>query len=244
MSQTLEQVEPSTSAAKIRPASIEPGFDDFNYKPIPPLAVVSLLLGICGLSGLLSPLGLLFAAFGLALGWVAVRQIQRADGGFSGGWMARSGVAVSAVLLFGGIGLHIYWYQTELPEGCQRLSFSADISKKGFVIENNQPRFHPDVENLDGKQVFLKGYMYPEQKTDGLSTFILCRDNGQCCFGGQPKLTDMIKVRMSKGQTARYGDGMVSVSGTFRLRDLRRAGNLEPAFELDATHFGPAKTWY
>ena len=63
-------------------------------------------------------------------------------------------------------------------------------------------------------------------------------------FGGQPKLTDMIKVRMPQGMTATYDSNMVSVAGVFRLRDLRRAGNLEPAFELDATHFGPAKTSY
>lgn len=244
MSQTLEQVEVSNSTAKMRPVSVEPGFDDFNYKPIPPLAVVSLLLGICGLSGLLSPLGLLFAAFGVLLGWVAVRQIKASDGGLSGGWIAQTGVVLSAALFVSGFAFHVYWYQSEVPDGYQRLSFSADISKKGFVIEENQQKFHPDIEELSGKQVFLKGYMYPEGQIDGIKTFILCRDNGDCCFGGQPKLTDMIKVRMSKGQTARFGQGMVSVAGTFRLRDLRRAGNLEPAFELDATHFGPAKTWY
>ena len=54
----------------------------------------------------------------------------------------------------------------------------------------------------------------------------------------------MIKVKLSDGQTARYSDQMVSVAGVFRLRDLRKAGNLEPAFELDATHFGLAKTSY
>jgi hypothetical protein len=89
-----------------------------------------------------------------------------------------------------------------------------------------------------------KGYMYPEGRPDGISTFILCRDNGQCCFGGQPKLTDMIKVKMADGRTAQFSDHMVSVAGIFRLRDLRKAGNLEPAFELEATHFGPAKTSY
>lgn len=244
MSQIVEHVEASNSAAKMRPVSMEPGFDDFNYKPIPPLAVVSLLLGICGLSGLLSPLGLLFAAFGAVLGWVAARQIRSSDGGLSGGWMAQSGVVLSSLLFVGGIALHVYWFQSELPEGCQRLSFSTDISKKGFVIEDNQQKFHPDIEELDGKQVFLKGYMYPEGQVEGIKTFILCRDNGDCCFGGQPKLTDMIKVRMAKGTSARMGQGMVSVAGTFRLRDLRRAGNLEPAFELEASHFGPAKTWY
>ena len=151
---------------------------------------------------------------------------------------------MSSVLLVGGIALHIYWYQTEVPDGYQRISFRADISKKGFINEEGERRVHDDIAALDGKPLFVKGFMYPEQRLDGISSFILCRDNGQCCFGGQPKLTDMIKVKMADGQTARYSDHMVSVAGVFRLRDLQRTGNLEPAFELDATHFGPAKTSY
>ena len=240
MSQTLDQLEPSA----VRPASVEPGFDEFAYKPIPPLAPVSALLGVCALTGLLSPLGLVFAVFGCVLGFLAVRQIQRADGDLGGRKIAKLGVTMSSVLLVGGIALHIYWYQTEVPDGYQRISFGADISKKGFVVEDGEGRVHPDIAVLEGKPLFVKGFMYPEQRLDGISSFILCRDNGQCCFGGQPQLTDMIKVMMADGQTARYSDHMVSVAGVFRLRDLQRTGNLEPAFELDATHFGPAKTSY
>lgn len=240
MSQTLDQVEPVT----VRPASIEPGFEDFGYRPIPPLAPVSALLGVCALSGLLSPLGLVFAVFGLSLGLVGLRQIQRAEGDLGGRKIATLGTTLSAVLLLSGTALHIYWYQTEVPDGYQRISFGADISKKGFVVEDGEVRPDPAIAALEGKPLFVKGYMYPEQKLDGISTFILCRDNGQCCFGGQPKLTDMIKVKMTEGQAARYSDHMVSVAGVFRLRDLRKAGNLEPAYELEATHFGPAKTSY
>lgn len=240
MSQVVDQLNSSSA----RPTSVEPGFEEFGYKPIPPLAPTSVLLGVCSLSGLLSPLGLIFALTGLALGFVGLRQIQRADGGLGGRKLASTGLGLSGLLLVGGIALHVYWYQTEVPEGFQRVSFSTDISKKGFVVEEGEGRAHPDIQALVGKPLFLKGFMYPEQQLDGLTNFILCRDNGQCCFGGQPKLTDMIKVKMSKDLTARYSDHMVSVAGVFRLRDLRRAGNLEPAFELEATHFGPAKTSY
>ncbi|TXT38087.1 MAG: hypothetical protein FD138_478 [Planctomycetota bacterium] len=240
MSQTLDQLEPSA----VRPASVDPGFEDFGYKPIPPLAPVSALLGIVALSGLLSPLGLVFALFGLVLGFVALRQIQRAEGGLGGGKLAKLGLTTSAMLLVGGTALHIYWYKTEVPEGYQRVSFGADISKKGFVVEDGEGKAHPDIAALQDKPLFLKGFMYPDGQPDGITSFILCRDNGQCCFGGQPKLTDMIKVKMPKGMTARFDANMVSVAGTFRLRDLRKAGNLEPAFELDATHFSPAKTSY
>lgn len=240
MSQTLEELQPATA----RPVSVEPGFEEFGYKPIPPLAPVSALLGVCALSGLLSPLGLVFAVFGVALGSVALRQIKRAEGDLGGRKIATLGAVTSAALLVSGAALHIYWYQTEVPEGYQRVSFGADISKKGFVMEEGQGRVHPEIAQLEGKPLFVKGYMYPDGQPYGIKTFILCRDNGQCCFGGQPKLTDMIKVKLPDGLTAKFDANMVSVAGVFRLRDLRKAGNLEPAFELEATHFGPAKTSY
>ncbi|MFM9963663.1 MAG: DUF4190 domain-containing protein [Planctomycetaceae bacterium] len=240
MSQTLDQLETST----VQPSSAEPNFDEFAYKPIPPLAPVSALLGICALSGLLSPLGAVFAVFGVVLGFVALKQIKKADGGLSGRWIALSGVLTSAVLLVGGVALHIFWYQTEVPEGHQRISFGMDISKKGFVFEEGQTRVHPDIAALEGKPLFIKGYMYPGTQLEDLSTFLLCRDNGECCFGGQPKLTDMIKVKMTGDLRAQHCQHLVSVAGVFRLRELRKAGNLEPAFELEATHWGLAKTSY
>ena len=240
MSQMIDQVNSAAS----QPATIEPGFEEFGYKPIPPLAPVSAVLGVCALSGFLSLLGLVFALFGFGFGIMTLRQIRRAEGGLGGRKLALMGTISSVMLLVSATAMHFYWYQTELPEGFRRISFGADISKKGFVVEDGERRAHPDVEELAGKTLFLKGFMYPEQQLDGLSTFILCRDNGQCCFGGQPKIEDMIKVKMAEGQTARYYEYMVSVAGVFRLRDSRKAGNLEPAYELEATHFGPAKTSY
>jgi len=224
MSQTLDQLQ----LTAVRPATIESGLEDFNYKPIPPLAPVSALLGVCALSGLLSLLGLVFAVFGLVLGLIGRRQIQRAEGDLGGSKIAMAGVTISAVLLVCSTALHVYWYQTEVPAGFQRISFGADISKKGFVEEDGEGRAHPDIAALSGKPLFLKGFIYPEGRLDGISSFILCKDNGQCCFGGQPKLTDMIRVKMVDGQTARYSEHMVSVAGVFKLRDLRAAGNLNP----------------
>lgn len=240
MSQTLDQLEPAVA----RPSPVEPGFDDFGYKPIPPLAPVSVLLGVCSLSGLLTPLGLIFAVFGTAFGAIARRQIQRAEGDLGGRKLANLGLVLSAGLLVTGASLHAYWYQTEVPDGYQRISFGADISKKGFIIEEGRGRVHPDVAALEGKPLFVKGYMYPEGQIDGITTFILCRDNGQCCFGGQPKLTDMIKVKLTNGVTAKYDPNLVAVAGVFRLRHSEPVGSLDPVFELEATHFSLAKTSY
>ncbi len=240
MSQVVDQLEP---VAAMRSVSVEPGFDDFSYRPLPPLAPVSLLLGLCAFSGWLSPLGLVFAIFGVILGIVAQRQICAADGGFSGKGLANAGVVLSALLFVSGVGLHIFWFATEVPEGFRRISFSTDISKKAFVIQNGYTTVHPDIAALNGEKLFVKGYMYPEMRQDGLESFILCRDNGACCFGGQPKLTDMIRVKMTEGQTVRHNPNLVSVAGDFRL-NAGDVGELKPAFELDASYFSSAKTSY
>lgn len=240
MSQTLDQHEVSAR----RPAFVEPEHEEFAYKSIPPLAPVSLLLGICAFSGLLSPLGVLFAVAGGVLGLIAIWQIRKADGVYSGQKIAMAGTVLSAMLFVSSVSLHAYWLATEVPEGYQRVNFSADISRKGFVVEDNQMRVHPEIAELEGKRLFIKGYMYPVGQTTGLSAFLLCRDNGDCCFGGQPKLTDMIMVKLREGLTTNHTPHMVAVAGTFRVRSRWNENALEPAFEMDATHVGLAKTSY
>ena len=138
-------------------------------------------------------------------------------------------------------------YGLEAGLGYQRLSFNEDISKRGFVETEGKVDFQEDIKQLDGQKVFLKGFMYPEPEKGsvGIRRFLLVKDSGDCCFGGQPKMTDMVHVVLNKDVAgATYRIGLVSVSGVFRLKDLRRAGNLNPVYEIEATHFGAAKKIY
>ena len=106
---------------------------------------------------------------------------------------------------------------------------------------------HPDVRALDGKKVFLKGYMYPMRQTTGLPSFVFCRDSGDCCFGGTPKIEDMIVVKMAGDLTADYKPGLVSVAGTFELRkdfETRFGGETgaEPIYAMTATLCEPSRS--
>jgi hypothetical protein len=71
---------------------------------------------------------------------------------------------------------------------------------------------------LDGKRVFLKGYMFP---TDGrpVSEFTLCRDSGECCFGGQPSPWDMVRVVMKDPPRAQHTTWRRKVAGVFKVRE-------------------------
>lgn len=219
--------------------------DTFDYRPVPPIAVVSLITGILGMSSLLTEFALPIALAGCILSIFSLRSFRRNPHELSGKFLPAIGLMLSSSCLLGGSALHAYTYATELPQGYTRINFTADISKKGFVSIDGYTDFHDDVKALSGKLVFVKGYMYPEGKIDGIRRFLLVRDSDTCCFGGQPALSDMIQIVMKdESLSASYSQSMVAVGGMFKLSDLRRAGSLTPAYEIEATHFCIAKKRY
>jgi hypothetical protein len=142
---------------------------------------------------------------------VALGQLRRYPAELSGRLAALIGLALSVVLLIGGSVLHAVAYATEVPEGFQRISF-ADLQP---VREAPQLPVSPKALELNGQRVFIKGYLYPDGQQYNIKRFILIPDLGTCCFGGQPKLTDMVEVTLR--------DPLRTV---FELRKRRLAGTL------------------
>ena len=68
-----------------------------------------------------------------------------------------------------------------------------------------------------GSPSFLKGYIHPSSGSGLLKQFILVPDLGTCCFGGQPKSSDMIEVTLGGGQTTKAGLTKKKLAGTFVL---------------------------
>ena len=214
--------------------------NEFNYRPIPLTAILGFICGLGTSLALLFPVGVVLGLLGLIFGLQATLKIIKFPQDYSGKLLAMSGLMLSALFTFGGISLHAYNYVTEVPDGYERVSFISDIAKKEFVNKKGMMDFHDDVKQLDNKDIFLKGYMYPTRQTEGLTNFILCKDNGQCCFGGKPKLTDMILVQM-KSDPVKFRETMVSVAGTFKLIP-NSGGELNPVYALETVHFNPART--
>ncbi len=207
---------------------------EFNYRPVSALAVVSLFFGLCSFIALLTVFGLSIALFGAILGIVSFIQVQRSKGEIGGKWFALSGMVLSMTMFISGISLHSYNYATEVPDGFERINFSRNISRLGFV--NGAP--HPNVQELDGKPIFLKGYMYPTGQTEGITSFVLVKDTGQCCFGGQPAAQDMIRVVMKNGNGVEYREGMVSVAGTFHINGNGNDNTgLTAVYQIDGDYF-------
>ena len=237
----MSAVEESTLSSQAGPAYEG---QEFQYRPIPLLVPISLGFVFLSLVAALMAELLVIPVIGAALGFVAWRQIRTSRGGLSGGGLAMLSFGSQVVLAVSFAVMHVYSFATEVPPGFERVNFSADISKKGFSNVAGRLGIHPDVQKLVDQKVMIKGYMYPTKSMEGLKSFVLCRDNGVCCFGGQPNTADMILIHMKGDGTARFQTGLVAVAGVFRAEPTVDETGLQPVYQLECEFFGRAKTWY
>jgi hypothetical protein len=76
----------------------------------------------------------------------------------------------------------------------------------------------PEIEKLSGKRVRLRGYILPSFQQQGITQFVLVRDNMSCCFGPGAALYDCVIVEMKPGQTTDFTVRPVAVFGKFDIR--------------------------
>ena len=86
-------------------------------------------------------------------------------------------------------------------------------------VPPNAAEYFPNwLAGLNGKQIRIRGWMYPTFVSEGLTSFTLARDNGICCFQRMPKIYDVIFVKLEEGHSSRYIDQRpFDVEGTFRI---------------------------
>lgn len=219
----------------------EPG--QIVYRPVPVSAVVAIVLGVLSVIALLGLTGAIVAILGVLVSAYSLIRILASRGDLGGKVPAALGLVLSLGFLAAGIAYQVHLYRTEVPEGFRRVSFSHELSAKGFLYAPEGIALHPDLQPLIGQKLFLKGYMYPTQQTTNLPYFTLVEDSGTCCFGGEPKLEDMIGVIMDEGKTATYYTGKVSVAGELMLnREYTGESKLEPIFLMKGHYVSKSKT--
>ncbi|MFN7814408.1 MAG: hypothetical protein ACK5SI_17335, partial [Planctomycetia bacterium] len=152
------------------------------------------------------------------LGGVALRDIARRPDVLAGRGLAVAAVGLGAAMFLGGLVWQMRSYAAELPPGFMRMNYAmlqplpgdpADLIPESAVA-------------LDGRDVLLKGYIYPPDppKPNGTSEFLLCRDQGECCFGGQPKISDRVLVKLADGVTIHFSPRLTKVAGRFAVRPV------------------------
>lgn len=171
--------------------------EDFDYIPISPWAPLALCLGLLSLTGFIGLFGLYVAAFGIFIGLAAFFRIRGSAGSVKGTGMSAIGLVLSVASLVLGTAKMAHAYSTEVPDGYLRVNFPKEIAEKQFYYVAGKRKLDPDVAKLVGQKVYLKGFMWATQATDGIPRFILLKDNGECCFGGKPKSHDFITVTLN-----------------------------------------------
>jgi hypothetical protein len=203
------------------------------YRSLSKTAVGSLVAMLVGLTGLMFPALLGFSALGIVLGVFAWRSLRKYPDELTGKLAATLGLVGSIAVLVGGSIMHSYVYMTEVPEGYTRISF-AELQPRTTSGEAQLPA------ELNGKRIFVKGYVHPGVASTGeIKKFILVPDMGTCCFGGQPKLTDMIEVTIRKGSGVHYSQFKRRLGGVFHVtsRVKQVTGGLQGGlYELEADY--------
>jgi hypothetical protein len=220
------------------PVAIEQTPYELDYQPMPLSAPVALFLGISAFSGLMGLFGLGLAVVGILVRLGSYLQIRTSDGRLSGTKMALAGGVLSAFFLALGTHFMISDYKAELPPGYERVNFPREIAEKGFVTVEGRRELHPDVKPFVDQPVFLKGYIW--QSATYESSFVLLKDDGDCCFGGNPAPNDMIEVHLEKGTPFRYMSGLISVAGVLRADPNAPLG--APVYVMEAQLVEKAKT--
>ena len=202
--------------------------DYLQYRSLSLWAVGTFALAVFAVPSLIMSWLLVFPFLGVIIGLVAIRSIRGRPQEVAGLNLAWLGTILNLVLLVTGSARASYIYATEVPEGYQRVSFSElqpdgdrpDLPVPPFAIELNEQR------------VFVKGYVYPDDRGAQLKQFVLVPDLGTCCFGGQPKLTDMIEITLKDPLRTQYSRRKHKLGGTLKV-DTR----IKPISGLEGVYY-------
>lgn len=213
-------------------------FDDEDepedYRSLSGLAVAALIVGVVSPLALVAPILLLIPLLGTVLGLLAIRKVRRESEYFTGLGLAIFGLAISVLMVTAAGAMHSLFGALAVPEGYEQINF-RDLQPDPKRREMPIP---PSALELDGRKIFVKGYIYPGMRRTGLVKFVLVPDMKTCCFGGQPALTDMIEVRLQDPLTANFAYRLRGLGGILRVhRELKPNAELTGVFyELEADY--------
>jgi hypothetical protein len=192
---------------------------------------------LCGVFSVLVVFGAkltVIPVLGIVLGRMALKRIRRAPNELSGAGLARTGVALSVVFCAAGWIWLCYAQAKEVPHGYTQVQYEelqGDAATGGRTIPKR-------ALELDGKKIFVKGYMYPGRQQVDLKEFIISRDNGRCNFCmPNPTPTDLVRVTLTGDLRTDYTTHIVGFGGTLRVeQDPEKIARQGMAYHLEADY--------
>jgi hypothetical protein len=202
----------------------------YQYRALSSGAVVAFLFGLLSLLAMADTWLVAVPIAGLVWSVVALRQIRARPDELTGRGMAWAGLILSAVMIPTGPVSVYYREMSYVPVGYAPISYDLlqpDPKVIGEVVPDS-------AVALNTEKVYIRGYVFAGSETAGIQKFVLCRDAGTCCFGGNPKLTDRIVVSLANPSGMIYTKQPVRVAGTFRLSPPQTVGTVGLAlYHLD-----------
>lgn len=207
------------------------------YRAVSKAAVFSICFSILSITALFPEfwLLLLLPIGGVISGFLAIRNVRRYPEELTGARAGLIGVVASSVLFVAGLISNVVDYYTEVPDGFERVSFyqlQPDTTKPQQLVSDL-------AVELNGKKVFIKGYPHSGVSGSGpVKNFLLVPDMKQCCFGGQPKLMDMIEVNLLGDKTISWSPRKFELAGVLKVdpRPKPNDGSQGGYFQLEAEY--------
>jgi hypothetical protein len=199
-----------------------------DYKEINSLAILSIVASVISCLGFFFKPFILLAVIGFVLGLQAFRKILRSPEELGGLALATSGMALGCLIGVSATIFQVWHYYHNAPPGYDVVEFdSLAFDKKGKV--------RPEILALDGKKVYITGYMYPTDRHAGIENFQLVRLLGHCKFcspGTNP--ADMIAVDLERGMSVSFrANKVVGVGGIFYVDPDFKPGEIPYSMEAD-----------
>lgn len=186
-----------------------------KYRKVSAWAVGSLVFGVLSLATAFDWVMALVPAVGIFLGLGALQRIDRAPGELTGIGVAKAGIRLSILFWIVGYGWLTHLHFADVPSGYHGISF--DTLQPLPEDESGEPP--PAAKELEGKRIFIKGYMYPGRQNSEITRFVLVPTVSHCQFC-MPKIevTEIIQVDLIHGIKARYTTRIRGVGGIFHIR--------------------------
>ncbi|MGY8770144.1 MAG: DUF3299 domain-containing protein [Pirellulales bacterium] len=206
-----------------------------QYRSLSAVAVVALFVGVISLLGLLSISMLPIAIGGIGIGLFAISSVNKNAEHVSGKPIATLGMVLSVFSLIVGPSWFYYDEYIDIPEGYTVMQFGELQPDTEAIGKAPVPE---KAWKFDGEQILVKGYVYPHDQKNGLTRFVLVPDFDTCCFGGQPKLTDMIEVRLKNDLKTNFSFNRRKIGGKLTInKQLKQIHDLNGVYyELDADY--------
>jgi hypothetical protein len=93
----------------------------------------------------------------------------------------------------------------------------------------------PDVRQLDGTKIRLRGFIVPTNQSVRLTQFALVPSLFNCCFGQPPQIEHTVMVTCADGLTVDLTANEVVVEGTLKVAEVKDDGYVVSIFNVRAT---------